>query len=267
MTALVPALVIAALSVFVLTYRPAPEEAREFPGKPLAAYDDLYPIRTNENGALVMDPAVFAKAVLHFSDNRDLRAIADLIYLGNANNVTLALDATTREKYARLADNRIFRQLAEDTYAREQLLLPYAEIVNGIGQTFAGTPMEIVLHNTRNPLKSIVAVQNPISGRRVGDPNTNFGVQLIKSYSQTVAHHESFISYGLTLKDGRAVKSTTIPLWDKTYGLIGFICVNVDISKFNAKDPAAIEAFIENFKAITENAAISEMIQNTRRKN
>lgn len=265
--ALLPAILIAALTTFVLTYRPPPEDPKAFPGRPLAAYDELYPIRTTDTGALVMDLKIFAKAVVHFSNHRDLRAIADLIYLGNANNVTLSLEPAVRERYARLGDSHMFQLLAEDTYQRERLLRPYADIVNGVGQTFAGTPIEIVLHNTRNPLKSIVAVQNPISGRRIGDPNTNFGIQLIKAYSQSGGHHDSFVGYGLTLKDGRAVKSTTIPLWDKTYGLIGFICINIDISKFNAKDPAALAQFVDNFRAITENAEISEMIQNSRRKN
>lgn len=264
--AFLPALVIAVLSVFVLTYRPAQEDTRVFPGKPLAAYDELYPIRADEHGLLVMDVERFTKAVRHLTEHRDQRAIADLLYLGNANSIALSLDAATREQYAKFGENKMFAKLQEDTHEREKLLQPYADIVNGIGQTFAGTPIEIVLHNTRNPLKSIVALQNPISGRRLGDPNTNFGVQLIKAYSHTTGHSESYVSYGLTLKDGRPIKSTTIPLWDKTYGLIGFICINIDISKFDGKNPDAVANFVENFKSITENAAISEMIQNTRRK-
>lgn len=140
--------------------------------------------------------------------------------------------------------------------------------MNGIGQTFSGTPIEIVLHDTRNPLISIVAVQNPISGRRLGDPNTNFGIQLIRNYSQSDrGSGQSFVSYGLTLKDGRQVKSTTIPLFNNVYGLIGFICLNIDISKMDGNDPVAIGRFIEAFRSVTENEAISEMIQNSKKRN
>lgn len=58
-----------------------------------------------------------------------------------------------------------YAALAEVDREKDRIFQSYADIVNGIGQTFAGTPVEIVLHDTRNPLRSIVAVQNPISGR------------------------------------------------------------------------------------------------------
>ena len=63
------------------------------------------------------------------------------------------------------------------------------------------------------------------------------------------------------------LKSTTIPLFNNTYGLIGFICINIDISKMDGKDPAAVEKFVEAFRSVTENEAITEMIQNSKRKN
>lgn len=267
LAALLPALLIVGLTVYVLGLKPASEEHTVLPGRPLATYEDLYPIRPNDQGSLMMDPAIFAKAVEHFSESRDLRAIADLLYLGNMNNVAIMLDGAVRSKYAKLGEGQVFASLNESNRQRDQLLQPYADIVNGVGLTFAGTPIEIVLHDTRNPMKSIVALQNPISGRRLGDPNTNFGVQLIKTYSQASGPQSPFVSYGLTLKDGRAIKSSTVPLFNEKYGLIGFICINIDISKLNGKDPAAIEHFMENFRAITENEAISEMIQNSRRKN
>ncbi len=69
------------------------------------------------------------------------------------------------------------------------------------------------------------------------------------------------------MKDGRQVKSTTIPLFNNTYGHIGFICLNIDISKMDGKDPAAIARFVEVFRSVTENEAISEMIQNSKKRN
>ena len=211
---------------------------------------------------------LFEKAVDYFTANPSPRAIADLIYLGNSNHVTLMLSESARAKYVSLSNLPDYAAVAEADAQKDKLLQTYKDIVNGIGQTFAGTPIEIVLHDTRNPLVSIVAVQNPISGRRLGDPNTNFGIQLIKNYSQTErGAGQSFVSYGLTMKDGRQVKSTTIPLFNNTYGLIGFICLNIDISKMDGKDPAAIARFVEAFRSVTENEAISEMIQNSKKRN
>lgn len=269
LSVVVPALLIASLSVYVLGFRPKPnEEARVLLGKPLAAYEQFYPIRANETGALYLDKDLFEKAVDYFTANPSPRAIADLIYLGNSNHVTLMLSESARAKYVSLSNLPDYAAVAEADAQKDKLLQTYKDIVNGIGQTFAGTPIEIVLHDTRNPLISIVAVQNPISGRRLGDPNTNFGIQLIKNYSQTErGAGQSFVSYGLTLKDGRQVKSTTIPLFNNTYGLIGFICLNIDIPKMDGKDPAAIARFVEAFRTVTENEAISEMIQNSKKRN
>lgn len=269
LSVVVPALLIASLSVYVLGFRAKPsEDAKVLLGKPLAAYEEFYPIRANETGALFLDKERFEKAVDYFTSNPSPRAIADLIYLGNSNHVTLMLSEAARNKYVSLSNLPDYAAVAEADSQKDNLLQMYKDIVNGVGQTFSGTPIEMVLHDTRNPLISIVAVQNPISGRRLGDPNTNFGIQLIKNYSQTErGSGQAFISYGLTLKDGRAVKSTTIPLFNKTYGLIGFICINIDISKMDGKDPAAVERFVESFRSVTENEAISEMIQNSKRKN
>lgn len=265
---LVPAMLIAALSIYVFSYRPAPaEEPRMLPGKPLAAFEDVYPIRANENGGLYLDKERFAQAIDFLTENPSPRAIADLVYLGNANHVTLLLGEAARKKFSALSGKPDYAAVAEADAQKDRLLQTYKDIVNGIGQTFAGTPIEIVLHDTRNPLVSIVALQNPISGRRIGDPNTNFGIQLIKNYSQSErGTGQAFVSYGLTLKDGRRVKSTTVPLYNSTYGLIGFICINIDISKLDGKDQVAIEHFVEAFRQVTENEAIVEMIQNSKRK-
>src|SRR5574337_1625847 len=266
----VPALLIAALSVYVLNFKAkAPDEPRALLGKPLAAFAEYYPIRVNETGGLFLDKDRFEKAIDFLSANPSPRAVADVSYLGNSNHVTLVLSEAANKKYAKLSVLPDYAAVAETDAQKDKLLQDYKDIVNGIGQTFAGTPIEIVLHDTRNPLKSIVAVQNPISGRRLGDTNTNFGIQLIKNYSLTEgrAGGQPFISYGLSLKDGRSIKSTTIPIFNDTYVLIAFICINIDISKMNGRDPAATEHFIEAFKAVTDNEAISEMIQNSKRKN
>lgn len=269
LTTLVPALLIAALTIYVMGFRPPDTERATFlPGKPLAAHDDLYPISVNETGALYLDKDRFVAAIEYFSRNPNPHAIADLVYLGNSNNVTLLLPDAAKAQYVKLAEQPDYGSLKEVNRQKDRVFQAYKDIVNGIGQTFAGTPIEIVLHDTRNPLKSIVAIQNPISGRRLGDTNTNFGIQLIKNYSQHegMGQGAAFVSYGLTLKDGRKIKSTTVPLFHETYGLIGFICMNIDISKMDGKDPMAVDLFIENFKAIAENEQIAEMIQNSKKK-
>jgi predicted transcriptional regulator YheO len=144
---------------------------------------------------------------------------------------------------------------------RNDLFRVYRDIVNGIGQTFSGTGIEIVLHDVRNPLRSIVAIQNPISGRRLDDPTTNFGLELIKDYSIIPYPGRSYVNYELTLSDGRRIKATTIPLYNKRHGLIGFICMNIDISRLSTKDSVYLHSFLSRFTAISENHKIDELIE------
>jgi len=265
LSTIVPALLIVIVSVYCYSYKSKPQESYTYlPGKPLAAYNDLYPIQSNADGHLFLDKERFVKAAKYFLANPSPKAISDLLYLGSANNVILMLNDGEKETYKSLMVS--YSALQEAQPQHDRLLSVYKDIVNGIGQTFSDTGIEIVLHDTRNPLKSIVAIQNPISGRRLGDSTTNFGLELIKNYSTTTNQGSSFISYGLTLKDGRQVKSTTVPLFHETYGLIGFICMNIDISRLNEKHPEEIAKFIENIKLIADNDKITELIENSKRR-
>ena len=127
--------------------------------------------------------------------------------------------------------------------------------------------MEIVLHDVRNPLHSIVCLQNPISGRRIGDPITNFGLNLIKEYSRH-GIVESHISYELKLRDGRKVKSTTIPVFHKSYELIAFICINIEVSTIRSGLETlplggGLRRFLEEFVAVSKSKQILEDIENS----
>ncbi len=264
-----PAVLIVMLTAYFINENSnEPKGKVVLPGKPLAAYPDLYPIKVAD-GHLALDKDVFMKAVDHFVENPkvSLKAAADLIYLGQGNNVNLLLNSDEQARYRKLLDNEIYDDLKELSQHKDRLFDVYKDIVNGIGKTFEGTNTEIVLHDTRNPLQSVVAIQNPISGRRLGDSTTNFGIELIKDYSILANRGGSYISYGLTLKDGRKIKSSTIPLFDDSYGLIGFICLNIDISKL-AEEPANIEyqtQFLESFIAVSGNKKIDELIDNSRK--
>jgi YheO-like PAS domain len=258
----VPAILLAWLNFYVITHRnDAVFDARALPGKPLAAYEDVYPVRVDANGALTLDKDRFNKAVNLLSNKESPRAISDLLYLGSSNHVLLWLDAVTKKKYTELSEQAKFANLKDANRHRDDVLQPYKDIVNGVGQTFAGTAIEIVLHDTRDPLHSIIAVQNSITGRRVGDANTNFGVQLIKNYSTPEANANPFISYELRTKDGRRVKSSTIPIFHPTYGLVAFICLNIDLSKIDKKSSETFDRFVEGLVRVTPNEAIDEMIE------
>jgi predicted transcriptional regulator YheO len=235
----------------------------DLPGKALASYPNLYPITYDQEGNLSLDISIFMDAINYLLNNKDPRAAADLLYLGQSNNVNLLLSSSEKLRYAMLHDHFDYSEFEMINEYRNNIFHIYRDIVNGIGQTFTGTGIEIVLHDTRNPLKSIVAIQNPISGRRLGDSNTNFGLELIKDYSILRHPGSSYINYELTMKDGRQVKSSTIPLYDKRYGLIGFICLNIDISRLSINNLERLNSFISNFTATVNNQKIEELIENS----
>jgi predicted transcriptional regulator YheO len=233
------------------------------PGRALASYSNFYPINHGPKGNLILDIPIFMEAIDYFIENNDPRASADLLYLGQSNNINLLLNNNEKQRYSLLHDRFDYAEFELINEHRNNLFSVYRDIVNGIGQTFSGTGIEIVLHDTRNPLKSIVAIQNPISGRRLGDSNTNFGLALIKDYSIIRNPRSSYISYELNLKDGRKVKSSTIPLYNKRYGLIGFICLNIDISGLETNNTAAVSHFLDSFTTTVTNHKINELIDSS----
>jgi predicted transcriptional regulator YheO len=258
---IVPALIAACLIYLIFSIPKNKTEISALPGSPLASYPQLYPILPHQNGNLILDASIFMNAARYLLENENPKAAADLLYLGQSNNINLLLSNDEKRTYARLHQHYDYSEFELINEYRNNLFHVYRDIVNGIGQTFSGTGIEIVLHDVRNPLKSIVAIQNPISGRRLDDPNTNFGLELIKDYSIIPHPGVSYVSYELSLNDGRRIKSTTIPLYSKRYGLIGFICLNIDISKLSTEHPNHLDSFLSHFTAISDNHKIHELIE------
>jgi len=259
MWTLVPALFIFLSAIYVLSTTPSPPPDQEtaLQGRALASYDEFYPIKVKVDGNLTLDVARFMKAVAYFSSQPPSRAAGELIYLGKGNSIALQLNEGQKLKYAALLNNPVYAAYKND-HPQDPMHL-YKNIVNGIGKTLSGTGVEIVLHDTRNPLKSIVAIQNPITGRRLGDATTNFGYQLLKSYAALDEEGPSHISYPLITKDGKKVKATTIPLYQNKI-LIGFICINIDISQLDGTNKEAEAAFINAFATTSDREKIDEII-------
>lgn len=262
----IPAILLAILAIFLLnksyTGGSDIQPIGTLAGKPLAAYAELYPVEADSNGMLVLNPHKFIAAVDYLTNSPSPKAIADLIYIGQANNVALALNEKEKEKYSKLLNIKAYRSLLSNDSQQSEVLQTYKQIVNGVGETFEGMPIEIVLHDTRDPIHSIVAVQNPISGRKLGGANSNFGVELIKNYSTVNAEAANFVSYPLKLKDGRDVKSTTIPIFDKRFGLVALLCINIDISKLEKNDPKAVQSLVTALIQVHPQERITEIIEN-----
>ncbi len=203
-----------------------------------------YPIHSESDGSLDMDLPSFMELVHELSkkENRNDVAARELIYLGDSNDIITKLTASKNKKRAAAylkfkkkyqydfsdpAKKGLFKDL--NTYVFEN----YIRIAKAIGQTLPQMGVEVVLHNILNPFESIIWIENSITGRRIKDGATNLVIDLINHYKKGDENNkESKIGYKVTI-NGREFKCTTTPIYDPEYGLVGFLCINIDLNYLN----------------------------------
>ncbi|NQX13457.1 transcriptional regulator [Microbacteriaceae bacterium VKM Ac-2855] len=95
----------------------------------------------------------------------------------------------------------------------------------GLAQTF-GQHCEVVVHDYRDPERSVVAVAGDVTGRRIGDAMSEIGLRVLAAGDAA----EPDIDYITRTDDGRILKCSTFPLFDADAHLIGALCVNLDVS-------------------------------------
>ncbi len=89
-----------------------------------------------------------------------------------------------------------------------------------------GPGCEIVLHDVTDPDHSLIAIQHPLSGRKIGDSMTDLALDLQEKGTYT---NESHISNYNGKSKGRDFLSSTYFI--KNDGnLIGLLCINKDMS-------------------------------------
>ncbi len=108
---------------------------------------------------------------------------------------------------------------------RELLLREAEKIVRGLGQSLS--PLcEVVLHSLSGPNQGVVAIENNISGRTVGDSTTELGMARMVNSD----FPEILANYPNQFPDGRSAKSTSIGIKDSEGTYIAAICLNMDVS-------------------------------------
>jgi predicted transcriptional regulator YheO len=107
------------------------------------------------------------------------------------------------------------------------LLEQLQQIARGLGETFAPF-CEVVVHDLTDRKHAILAIHNNLSGREVGDPVTELGVQRISSadFPEVVANYPN------RFPDGRQAKSTSVGIRDKQGKYVAALCLNVDLTVF-----------------------------------
>jgi len=196
-------------------------------GPPLVSYSD-YPVVWNQTKRLLeIDREKFMVNVDRFLREDNYHAATDLIYLGVSNTINFTEnEASNFKKMIKKYNVNQFDNIEE--YKKNLFKVPET-IIQGIAEMFPDTKLEMVLHDTRDPLHSVRAIANNITDRKIGSPGSNLTPELIRHYSATTLDIKPLISYKLKYKD-RVFKSSSIPLYDAQFGLFGCICINFDVT-------------------------------------
>jgi predicted transcriptional regulator YheO len=109
--------------------------------------------------------------------------------------------------------------------ADEHLIGEAEKIAVALGRMFPGL-CEVVLHDLRDPRHAIRAIENNLSGRRVGDSATELGLARIAD-----PDYPSIIqNYPNRFPDGRPAKSTSIGIKNQAGEYVAALCLNLDVS-------------------------------------
>jgi predicted transcriptional regulator YheO len=174
--------------------------------------------------------------------NNDYTAARQLIFIGEQNNVRAQLEPAEQKVYANLFDKYEGRKIADDT---TEYLENYVRIVRLIGKSFPNTGIEILLHNLADPSHSLIALENDVTGRHLRDGTTSLLIDLKKRQMQ----QEDKLNYELNI-GARKFKCTTIPILRKEFGVVGAICINIDVNYLTdevMKNQERIETWFKNF--------------------
>jgi class 3 adenylate cyclase len=236
------AIAIAALSFFGGIWYQRKHKPHSLTGGRIEEYP-FYPFTKNQDGHIEFSPELFNQAVQYFLSKKDQRAAQQLIIIGEQNLVRDTLGSLELNLYKKLYHQYNGDRIIDDN---NQFLENFKRIVHLIGRSFPDTGFEILLHNLVNPSKSIVAIeQGEVTGRRIENGTTN----LVLDLKTRKERNQDKLNYELNI-GSRKFKCTTIPIFRQDFGLVGAICINIDVNfiKDNvASDAARIETFISNF--------------------
>ena len=196
-------------------------ERRAQKGKQLEEFD-LYPFGLDEAKVLYFDDVKFLKAVDYFLKHRNNIAARQLILIGQQNDVENSLSSDARRRYRKLYSRYKGDELRGDD---QKFLANYRRIVRLVGDSFPDSGIEIILHDLTNPATALSCIKNNVTGRDIGSPATNlvFDLKTRKALGQDKLNYELNIG-------ARKFKCTTIPIFREPDGLVGAICINVDVN-------------------------------------
>src|SRR5881397_3696587 len=196
------------------------ERRRKF-GRNLEEYD-FYPFTVSRENFGEFNLNNLRLGMHYFLKNEDHTAARQLIFIGEQSNVREKLEPAEQKEYARLFEKYDGKKIIDDTH---EFLENYERIVRLIGKSFPNTGIEILLHNLADPAHSLITLENNVTGRHLRDGTTNLLIDL----KRRQLLNEDKMNYELNI-GARKFKCTTIPIKRKEFGIVGAICINIDVN-------------------------------------
>lgn len=231
------------------------------PGLRLFQHPGYYPVDLEPlTNRPLPNREVFAKAIDYLLDKsrNDRLAAMDLVYLrfDNLPHFPDLVIESYRQRFSELISRyELKRFLKEFAAEKDRVFKDYRRIVDDLGNTLRGVHFEILLHDVRNPFRSIIEARNSeaVSGRVAGDPSTRFVVNYVKNQGEDILALEagSKVAYLKQFTTSKRVKATTTPVFDDIYGLVGVLCCNIDVEAIQRLSASERDQLIENFCANT----------------
>jgi len=148
----------------------------------------------------------------------------------------------------------------------EVLLHALEAVVDSIAEVF-GDNCEVVLHSLEDPAHSVIKIVNShVTGRKVGAPITDFGLEMLKKAKSS--GKDVVGSYYSKLDDGRLLKSVSTLIRNAQGEIIGMLCININLSVplldflrgFLPKGGESSENVVEHFPS-TLNELVSKTLE------
>lgn len=214
---------------------------RQLRGRNLEQYD-FYPFVADADGFPQFSLEQFERGVRHLLRNPDANAASQMIVLGEQNGVRYQLAPEALSAYEKLYARHHGQQVLADS---SEYLENYRRIVRLFGATFRQMGIEILLHDLVNPSRSITCIQGgEVTGRAEGMGTTKLVIDLKRRRHL----NQDKLNYGLTI-GARRFKCTTVPILREPYGIVGAICMNIDVNYIRDHVLASREATEEFFRS------------------
>lgn len=214
-------------------------------GRNLEQYD-FYPFVVDQDGFPAFSLPHFVRAVRHLLRHRDALAVAQLIVLGEQNGVRNQLEPKALADYERLYARNHGQRVMQDS---SEYLDNYRRIVRLLGATFRDMGIEVLLHDLVNPSRSITCITGgEVTGRIEGMGTTSLVIDL----KRRLVLNQDKLNYGLQI-GARSFKCTTIPLVRDRYGIVGAVCMNIDINYIRdhvLASPENTREFLERYCSV-----------------